>query len=291
MSKNESRRELDAGAMEVRERYGWLVQSIGPRPIALVTTMSESGVVNLAPYSFFNGFGANPAVVAFSPTNRSKDGSTKDTLRNLLVTKQFTISVVTWSMTEQMNIAAGEYSEEVDEFVRSGFTKLPSIKVKPPAVAESPLVMEGKLLKHIELGAKNASGNLLLGEIEMYRVCENVLDGNGKVDPRKLDQVGRLGANWYTRAKVGLFELPKPTGLPLGFEALPKAVKHSSVLTGSELAQLASVTQRPDTAQWLDELRAKYGQLPERKVHEQIQLFIATGKLVQAWALAEILSK
>ena len=273
--------------MGVRERYGWLVQAVGPRPIALLTTVSREGSVNLAPFSFFNGFGANPAVVAFSPTYRGLDGTSKDTLRNVLETREFAISAVTWAMVEQMNIAAAEYPQNVDEFDRAGLTKLPGVKVGVPGVAESPIVMEGRLLQHVELGGKNASGNLLVGEIVMFRVSEGVLDEAGKVDPSKLDQVGRLGGNWYTRASAGLFELPKPEGLPIGFDALPASVRSSHVLTGAELARMASVTERPNTSALVPALRDKYGSLPLRKVHEQIQLFIETGKLQMAWALAD----
>ena len=288
MGKDDARMDLDAETMEVRQRYGWLVQAIGPRPIAFVTSVSKAGTVNLAPFSFFNGFGANPAVVAFSPTNRGVDGSSKDTMRNVLETKEFVISVVTWAMVQQMNIAAAEYPEEVDEFERAGLTKLPSVKVRPPGVAESPVLMEGRLLQHVELGGKNASGNLLIGEILMYRVANRVLDESGKIDPAKLEQVGRLGGNWYTRASAGLFELPKPSGLPIGFGALPPSLRSSEVLTGAELARMASVTERPDTTVLVDELRDKYSNSPDRELHEQIRSFIGAGELELAWALADL---
>jgi flavin reductase (DIM6/NTAB) family NADH-FMN oxidoreductase RutF len=282
------RKNLDAERMEVRDRYGWLVQAIGPRPIALVTSVDEKGAVNLAPFSFFNGFGANPAVVAFSPTNRGVDGTAKDTLRNVVATREFTISVVTWPMVEQTNLASAEYPAEVDEFDMAGFTKLPSVKVRPPGVGESPLVMEGRLLQHVELGGKSASANLLIGEIVLFRIAQSVLDEKGKVDPSKLDQVGRLGGNWYTRARPGLFELPKPTGLPLGFDALPPSVRASEVLTGAELARLASVTVRPDTLPWREALVARYGTLSVRQLHEQIRVLLGEGRLEEAWSLAEL---
>jgi flavin reductase (DIM6/NTAB) family NADH-FMN oxidoreductase RutF len=253
-----------------------------------VTSVSEAGAVNLAPYSFFNGFGANPAVVVFSPTYRGVDGTPKDTLRNVVATKEFAISVVTWPMVEQMNLASAEYPGEVDEFERSGFTKLPGVKVRPPGVAESPLVMEGTLLQHVELGARSASGNLLIGEILTFRVAERVLDAEGKVDPAKLDQVGRLGGNWYTRAKEGLFELAKPTGLPVGMGALPPGVRSSELLTGAELAKMASVTKRPDGSRLVEDLRGTYGGATEREVHEQIRVYVRLGDLERAWALAEL---
>lgn len=284
----EQRRDLDAPSMDVRQRYGWLVQAIGPRPIALVSSMSEGGEVNLAPYSFFNGFGANPAVVVFSPTYRGVDGTAKDTLRNVVATKEFAISVVTWPMVDQMNLASAEYPGEVDEFERSGFTKLPSVKVRPPGVAESPLVMEGTLRQHIEVGGQKASGNLLIGEILMFRVAERVLDAGGKVDPAKLDQVGRLGGNWYTRASQGLFELAKPTGLPVGMGALPPGVRSSEVLTGAELAKMASVTKRPDGSRWIEDFGQAYRGKSERELHELIRGSLKEEDLERAWALADL---
>ncbi len=282
------RRDLDAERMDVRERYAWLVQAVGPRPIAFVTSLDEKGGVNLAPYSFFNGFGANPAVVVFSPTYRGVDGTAKDTLRNVVATREFAISVVTWPMVEQMNLASAEYPAGVDEFEKAGFTKLPSVKVRPPGVGESPLVMEGRLLQHVEMGGKGASANLLIGEIVLFRIAESVLDESGKVDPSKLDQVGRLGGNWYTRARAGLFELPKPTGLPLGFDALPPSVRASEVLTGAELARLASVTVRPDTSQWRADYLARHGALSKRQLHERMRELLGEGRVEEAWALVEL---
>lgn len=288
MSTDDARRDLDAEAMTVRERYGWLVQAIGPRPIAFVSSVNREGGVNLAPFSFFNGFGANPAVVVFSPTYRGADGSSKDTLRNVVESKEFAISVVTWDMVQRMNIASAEYPSDVDEFARSGFTKLAGIKVRAPGVAESPIVMEGCLLRHIEVGGTNASGNLLIGEIRMFRIANRVLNDLGKVDPRKVDQVGRLGGDWYTRASAGLFELAKPTGLPIGFEAIPEAIRSSPVLTGEDLARLAGVTVRPDTAALVDRLRTRYSGLSERLMHEQIRAFVQKGDVEMAWALVEL---
>jgi flavin reductase (DIM6/NTAB) family NADH-FMN oxidoreductase RutF len=283
-----SRRHFDTETLSVRESYGLLVQAVGPRPIAFVATRSEDGCTNLAPFSFFNAFGANPVYVAFSPTLRGADGTQKDTLRNVLATKELTVSVVSWDMVEQMNVASAEYPAHVDEFVKSGFTKLPGIKVATPGVAESPVVMECVLHDHISLGGKNASGNLVIARVLLFRVREDVLDAEGRVDPAKADQVGRLGGSWYTRVKSGLFELAKPVGRPIGFDALPRHLLDSTVLTGNDLGRMASVTARPTVE--LDGIAAQYGDLPLREAHEQIQLFVRTGQLEHAWALADCLA-
>lgn len=284
------RRDFDTETLSVRESYGVLVQAVGPRPIAFVTTRSEEGATNLAPFSFFNAFGANPVYVAFSPTLRGTDGTEKDTLRNVLATKELTVSVVSWDMVEQMNVASAEYPAEVDEFEKSGFTKLPGIKVATPGVAESPVVMECILDNHVPLGGKNASGNLVVARVLLFRVREDVLDAEGRVDPAKADQVGRMGGNWYTRAKNGLFELGKPAGIPIGFDALPRHLLESTVLTGNDLGRMASVTERPEAAEALGAIKTQYCDLPIRQAHEQIQLFVRTGKIDHAWALADWLA-
>lgn len=189
----------------------FLTRAIAPRPIALVSTISKSGHVNLAPFSFFNAFGSNPPVVAFSPSRRARDGSLKDTYQNLMETKECVIHIVTFSMVEKMNITSGEYAPDVNEFEKSGFTMLPSIKVAPPRVKESPVHMECTLLQMIHLGDQPGSGNLAICEVVWIHQSEVYCDAQGRLDPTKLDHVARNGADYYTRAiPSAMFELKKP---------------------------------------------------------------------------------
>jgi flavin reductase (DIM6/NTAB) family NADH-FMN oxidoreductase RutF len=225
-----------------------MLSGVAPRPIALVSSMDDAGGVNLSPFSFFNAFGANPPVIVVSPAFRGRDGSPKHTFENIVVTKEFTVSAVTFDMVEQMSLASSDYDRGVDEYVKAGFTKRPSELVSPPGVAESPFIMECRLMQYIDTGSLPSSGNLLVAEVLMFHVSDAVFDGE-RIDPRKLDLVGRMGYDWYVRANGdALFELAKPRHSGIGIDALPPHLRESRVLTGNELARLGSVEALPDTA-------------------------------------------
>jgi flavin reductase (DIM6/NTAB) family NADH-FMN oxidoreductase RutF len=228
------------------EFHRLLVGGVAPRPIALVSSMSKEGSSNLSPFSFFNVFGVNPSVLCFSPAYSGRTGMPKHTMLNILETRECTVSIVTYEMLPQVSLASAPYDREVDEFSKSGLTKLPSIKVAPPGVAESPFVMEARLLNHIDFGKQPGSANLMICEIVMLHVRENVLTEKGGIDPSVIDQVARLGGPYYTRAKRGLFLLPQP-GIPLaGIDRLPEEIRSSPILTGKHLAQLASLEEIPE---------------------------------------------
>lgn len=283
--------DFDPEKTPLKQRHQLLLGSVGPRPIALLSTLDESGRSNLAPFSFFGAFGSNPSVIAVSPSLRGRDATAKDSLRNALATGELTISAVSFGMARQMNIASGEYPPEVDEFDKSGLTKLPGVRVKPPGVAESPSVLECKLERHVAVGDGPASSNLLIARVVLFRVRNDVMDADGRIDPARVDQVARMGFDWYTRASAGLFRMPQPTReLPMGFDALPQRLLHSRVLTGHHLAALASLPARPELA----EARARVaGQElgPEDTVHERIRTLIDDGAIADAWALVEAVER
>ena len=183
-----------------------LISSISPRPIALVGTKDKNSNINLAPFSFFNGFGANPPIIGFSPALSGKTGLPKDTLLNINETKEFTVSVVTEDIVNQVSLSSCEYDSNVDEFIKAGFTKKKSLKVKPPGVEESPIIMECKLREIINLGGQPGSGNLILGEVVMFHVKDNKIDANKYIDPRNINHVGRSGGGWYTSSLKSFFE-------------------------------------------------------------------------------------
>ncbi|MBR9975598.1 MAG: flavin reductase family protein [Bacteroidetes bacterium] len=223
-----------------------LLSGVAPRPIALVSSMDEEGHVNLSPFSFFNAFGANPPVIVVSPAYRGIDGTPKHSFENIQATKDFTVSAVSHAMVEQISLASSDYERGVDEYVKAGFTKIPSRIVAPPGVAESPFVMECRLLHHHDTGGLPGSGNLMIAEVLMFHVKDSAFDGE-RIDPRRLDLVARMGYNWYCRANGhALFELPKPRHAGIGFDVLPSFIRESDVLTGSQLARLASVQELPD---------------------------------------------
>ena len=238
-------RLFDPDTLPHSEFHRLLVGGVAPRPIALVSSMSSDGSSNLSPFSFFNVFGVNPAVVCFSPAYSGRTGKPKHTMLNLLETRECTVSIVTYNMVHQISLASAPYDRGVDEFTKSGLTKRPSMKVAPPGVAESPFVMEAKLLHHVDFGKKHGSANLMICEVVMLHVHKSVLTDNGGIDPMLIDQVARLGGPYYTRAKRGLFVLPQP-GVPLaGIDRLPEEIRSSPILTGKHLAQLASLEELP----------------------------------------------
>jgi flavin reductase (DIM6/NTAB) family NADH-FMN oxidoreductase RutF len=204
-------RSIDPKGRPIKEVHGYLIGGICPRPIALVGTVAEDGTPNLAPFSFFNAFGANPPIVAFSAARSGRTGKCKDTYNNLVATKECTIQLVPYAMVDQVNLASTELPPEVDEYDFSGLTPVPSEDIRPFRVAESPFQMECKLQQMVCLGDQPASGNLAICEVIRFHIAEELFGDDGTIDPRKLDFVGRNGKNIYTRASGdALFEVDKP---------------------------------------------------------------------------------
>ncbi len=199
---------IDIAAADYLDVYHLLVGVVTPRPIAWVTTLDPEGRVNLAPFSFFNAFGANPPVVVFSPTLR-RDGSKKDTLRNLEATGEFVLNAAVESLAEKMNLCSKELPYGQSEAELAGLTLLPSVKVKPPRVAETLVTMECKLLQIVPIGKGPIAGNLISGEVLVIHIADDVLDDKGRIDPRKLRTIARLGGDYYCRT-TDLFEMKRP---------------------------------------------------------------------------------
>jgi flavin reductase (DIM6/NTAB) family NADH-FMN oxidoreductase RutF len=200
--------QIDVATADVVSTYHHLVSIVTPRPIAWVTSVSPAGVVNLAPFSFFNAFGANPPIVVFSPTLK-RDGSKKDTLRNVEATGEFVINVVTSSLAEKANLSSIELPPDESEIELAGLHTTPSTKVKPPRLVESPVNLECKVRQIIPCGTGPIAANLIIGEIVYLHIVDSVLDEQGKVDPRKLKTVARLGQEYWCHTS-DLFELKRP---------------------------------------------------------------------------------
>jgi flavin reductase (DIM6/NTAB) family NADH-FMN oxidoreductase RutF len=192
----------------VQDVYQLLVGIVTPRPIAWVTSIDPSGQVNLAPFSFFNAFGANPPVVVFSPTLR-RDGSKKDTLRNVEATGEFVLNAAVESLAQQVNESSRELPYGESEVELAGLSLRPSLRVKPPRIAESPTHLECKLLQIVPIGTGPLAGNLVIGEVVTIHVDDAVLDEQARVDPRKLKTIARLGGDNYCRTS-DLFQMRRP---------------------------------------------------------------------------------
>jgi flavin reductase (DIM6/NTAB) family NADH-FMN oxidoreductase RutF len=200
---------IPVAGLDARVAYQQLISSVVPRPIAFVTTLSPAGVVNLAPFSFFNGVGGNPPAIMFSPCNR-RDGTPKDTLLNLRHCGEFVVNVVTHDMAQAMNAASFEFAPEISELAVCGFTAVPSRLVRPPRVAESPVHLECRLLDIVPVGSGPLAGNICIGAVLCFHVAEGHTMGDGTVDIAKLDPIARLGGELYSRTRE-LFAMPRPT--------------------------------------------------------------------------------
>jgi flavin reductase (DIM6/NTAB) family NADH-FMN oxidoreductase RutF len=225
-----------------------LLGSIAPRPIAFASTIDKDGKANLSPFSFFNAFGVNPTTLIFSPSRRGRDGSIKNTLENLKAIPEVVINVVTYDMVNQASLASTEYPSGVDEFIKAGFTKIPSEQIRPYRVKESPVQMECSVRQIIETGDGGGAAILVICEIMLMHINEKVLGEDGLIDQNNIRLVGRLGKNYYVRAfGDSLFEVEKPLQkIGIGVDTLPDFIRLSHLLTGNELGKLGNVEKLPD---------------------------------------------
>ena len=239
--------EINPKDLSTKDLHGYLLSSVGPRPIALVSTIDNEGRPNLSPFSFFNVFSANPPIAIFSPARRVRNNTTKHTLQNAASNKEVVINVVSYPIVEQTSLSSTEYKEGVNEFIKSGFTPIESIEVKPYRVKESPVQMECLVKEIISLGEEGGAGNLVVCEIVKMHISENILNEHHQIDPNKIDLVGRMGANWYCRASnTSLFEVQKPNSkIGIGYDQLPQHIRNSDILSGNDLAKLANVESLP----------------------------------------------
>ncbi|MCS6928510.1 MAG: flavin reductase family protein [Saprospiraceae bacterium] len=239
--------KVDPTQIATKDLHQFILGAVGPRPIAFASTMSADGVPNLAPYSFFNAFSSNPPILIFSSNRRVENNTTKDTLRNVQETGEVVINAVTYAMARQMALCSIEYDANINEFEKAGFTPLPSERVRPFRVAESPVHMECVVENILPLGEKGGAGNLIICRMLLMHISEGVLTPSGRIDPHKIDLIGRLGRFYYARASgEAVFEVvQKVDEYGVGFDALPPSVRHSPVLTGNELARIAALTRLP----------------------------------------------
>lgn len=199
--------ETDPGKLPLPERYGLMISAISPRPIAWVSTISPEGVPNLAPFSFFTGVCAEPMTVCFAPV-RNREGRKKDTLLNVETTRQFVVNIVTEELAGRMNQTSADYPYGVSEFEKAGLTPKPSVKVRPPAVKESPLQLECELLQIVTISEGPLGGNLVIGRVVYVRVDDRLWK-EGKISHQDLKPIGRMEGSWYAKV-TDAFELPRP---------------------------------------------------------------------------------
>lgn len=264
----------------------YLLHAIAPRPVAFVSTMDKNGNVNLSPFSFFNAFSSNPPVVVFSPARSGRTNTTKHTHDNVLEIPEAVINVVTYDMVHQTSLSSTEYPKDINEFIKAGFTMLPSEKVKPPRVKESPVQMECKVKQVIELGKNAGAGNLVVCEIVLMHLSETILNEKNFIDQHKIDLVGRLGGNWYVRTSGNaIFEVTKPSANHgIGVDSIPEKIRNSTVLTGNNLGQLGNVEKLPNQEEVLAyKKQFLQNASSEKELHLFAKKLLDEGRVEDGW--------
>jgi flavin reductase (DIM6/NTAB) family NADH-FMN oxidoreductase RutF len=284
------------------EVQAYLNAAVAPRPICFASTVDKMGNVNLSPFSYFNLFSVNPPVCVFSPSRRVRDNTTKHTLENLHEVPECVINIVNYDMVQQVSLSSVEYAKGINEFIKAGFTMLPSELVKPPRVAESPVQFECVVKDIIHLGSAAGAGNLVIAEIKLMHINEGILNIEGKIDQQKIDHVARLGGDWYCRVTPdNLFKVAKPNkNIGIGVDAIHFAIRNSKILTGNNLGQLGNVetlpadddidtyAQQPEIKELLD---ATIGdsQTRETQLHLKAKQLLDEGKVEEAWKVLLII--
>lgn len=224
-------------------------------------------------------FSTKPPILVFSPSRRVRDNTTKHALENVREVPEVVVNIVNYGMVEQSSLASCEYPKGVNEFVKAGFTELPSLRIKPPRVAESPASFECRVNEVISLGSEGGAGNLIICEILLAHFKTEILDEHGHVDPQQLDAVARMGGDFYCRAHGdSIFTVPKPnTKLGIGFDQLPEEVRNSKVLSGNDLGRLANIEKLPEV------VNAKGLGQDVTSQHLLAKKLLAEGKVEEAW--------
>jgi len=286
---------IDPKEIPVPKLHHYLLGSIGPRPIAFASTVDAEGNDNLAPFSFFNVFSANPPILIFSPARSGRTNTTKDTYNNVKDVPEVVINIVNHSIVHQMSLASSPFASNISEFEKAGFTPLESETIRPKRVAESPVQFECKVIEVKELGDQGGAGNLIFCEVLRIHINEDVLDENQMIDQHKIDLVSRMGGNWYCRAdENSMFEITKPiTTVGIGFDKLPSDILNSKTLTGNDLGQLAGIESLPNETDVnefklleLSDLFVSLEDNPiqlEDELHKKAKSLLSENKLEEAW--------
>jgi len=239
---------IDPKNIPTADLHQYLLGSVAPRPIALASTIDENGIANVAPYSFFNAFSSNPPILVFSSNRKVSDNTTKDTLHNIENNKEVVINVVSHDILRQMALSSVAFAPTESEFGKAGFTPLPSEVVKPFRVKESPVQMECKVQDIIPLGSHGGAGHLIICHVVRMHIDDRVLDENKKIDPQKIDLMGRLGRAFYSRASGdSIMKVYQNVGkIPLGYDQIPEHIRTSTILVANDIARLAGQLSTPD---------------------------------------------
>jgi len=290
---------LDLKDLKTAEKQYYLQHVVAPRPVCFASTIDKAGNVNLSPFSFFNLFSSNPPIVIFSPSRRVRNNTLKHSLENVMEVPEVVINIVTYEMVHQVSLASCEYPKEMNEFAKAGFTPEPATIVKPPMVKESKVKMECNVIEVKPLGTEGGAGNLVICEVLRMHIDDSLFDDPSpgaqgrKMDQRKIHHIARLGGDWYCKVdETNLFHVQKPnTELGIGVDSLPGTIRHSKILTGSDLGRLANVHEMPVIEPSFDDAHLKniiqyYSVSPdemEKELHIYAKKLLEEGKIKEAW--------
>ena len=266
-----------------RDLHQYMLGAITPRPIAFVSTLDKQGNKNLAPFSYFNAISSTPPILVFS-VNRNPDGSKKDTLLNIEETGECVINMVNHNILNQMNLTSANFDSEISEFEKSGLTPIDSLTIKSSRVQESPIQIECKLNRIIYFGDHGGASSLIICNVNCLHLEDNVLIEN-RINPSKLDLIGRLGRSYYLRtSKDNILTIPRVhSNSPIGYDNLPKSIKNSKFLSGNEIAQIAGLNELPDIEKvksTIIKLGIKSSEL--ETIHTMASLEITDGNIEKA---------
>lgn len=286
---------IDPKQIPVPKLHHYLLGAIGPRPIAFASTIDKNGINNLAPFSFFNVFSANPPILVFSPARSGRTNKTKDTYNNIKSHPEVVINVVNYNIVHQMSLASSPFHSDINEFKKAGLTELDSESILPKRVAESPVQFECKVTEIKELGKEGGAGNLIICEILKIHINRNILNENKMIDQKKIDLVSRMGGNWYCRAdNNSMFEINKPiSSIGIGVDKIPNDILNSKILSGNDIGQLGGIEELPNENDVNDykliELSDLFVTLEddpnklEEELHKEAKKLLLENKLNEAW--------
>ena len=276
-----------------KDLHQFILGTVAPRPIAFVSTIDEEGNKNLAPYSFFNAFSSNPPIVVFSSNRRGSDNTTKDTLHNVRVSGECVINAVNYAIVRQMAVASVDFPTGVSEFEKTGLTPIPSDLVKAFRVAESPAHMECKVKDIITLGEGGGAGHLIICEVVRMHIAHEVLTDRNRIDPDKMDLMGRMGRAYYVRCSGDAIHtiVQEYNPVSIGYDHLPDHIKNSPVLTGNDLGKLAGQVSFPtleeiaDAREQADVIQALAQHNPTEALHYLSKTYLDKEEVKKAFSV------
>ncbi len=286
------KRIITPGSLPTADLHQFMLGAVAPRPIAFVSTVDEEGRINLAPYSFFNAFSSNPPILVFSSNRRVENNTTKDTLHNIMTTRECVVNVVSYPIVRQMMVCSVDFPKEISEFEQTGLNPLPATHVKPPLVKESPVNMECRVTEILTLGDQGGAGHLIICNVLCMHIDESVLDENNRIDPHKIDLMGRMGRAFYVRASgAAVMSLPQSHKLPVvGYPNLPEHIRKSNFLTANLIGALSGLKELP-TPQQARELISNWDsgasilQLNLEAKHQLAQVYFNENEIEKAATL------